>query len=196
MQYFILSLLIMQSNDNFTFDILNEHLDAYILYVTNVIKINNKCNFLNKKIRAPNFPEGISENIVKFAYKLKYGIYPNWCTSSGDLEIYDTKNKHNIKIEVKGFSSKGPSSFGPTEQWSILYFIDCSDFINKQFKIYEIKLSNSDPDFYNIKINKNTTYKTHCEQGKRPRIIFKDLQKQLGDKCIEFFNGSLESLKP
>lgn len=185
----------MQQNDEFTFEILNEHLDAYILYVTSITKINNKCKFFNKKIRTPNFPEAISENIVKFAYKSKYGICPNWCTSSGDLEIYDTKNKHNIKIEVKGFSSEGPSSFGPTEHWNILYFIDCSNFINKQFKIYEIKLSNTDQDFYNIKINKNTTYKTCCEQGKRPRIIFKDLQKQLGDKCIEIFNGSVDALK-
>jgi hypothetical protein len=185
----------MELNDGFTFDILNEHLDAYILYVMNIIKINNKCNINNKKIRAPNFPEAISENIVKFAYKLKYDICPNWCTSSGDLEIYDTTNKHNIKIEVKGFSSNGPSSFGPTEQWNILYFIDCSNFINKKFKIYEINLSNTNPDFYNIKVNKNTTYKNHCDQGKRPRIIFKDLQKQLVDKCKIIFDGSLDSLK-
>jgi len=61
-----------------------------------------------------NFPSHISENIVKFALFKKYNIMPNWDTKTGDLDLF------NLKIEVKGFSSTGPSSFGPTEEWDIL----------------------------------------------------------------------------
>ena len=47
-----------------------------------------------------------------------------------------------------------------------------------------------------IKINKNDTYQDVCLKGKRPRICFKQLQKQLKkDLIINVFNGYLEDLK-
>jgi len=118
-------------NDDFTYDILNELLDAHITYITNIKKINSKLINKNKEIRNPNFPEAISENIVKFAYNYVYKKCPSWNTLSGDLELYDDTLKKILKLEVKGFSSNGPSSFGPTEQWNKLYFIDCQKFIEK-----------------------------------------------------------------
>ena len=74
---------------------------------------------------------------------------PSWDTNEGDLIIL------NKKIEVKGFMSTGPLSFGPSEKWSLLYFVNAIDFQNKNFKIYEVKLSNNNTLWSNIKINKN-----------------------------------------
>jgi len=72
---------------------------------------------------------------------------PNWDTKKGDLELL------NKQLEIKGFMSDGPSSFGPTENWDWIYFVDGIDFINKRFKIYEIKLSNKDKRWRNIVIS-------------------------------------------
>lgn len=126
-----------------------------------------------KKIRNYNFPSEISENIAKYAICHKYGIMPNWDTKSGDLILF------NKKIEVKGFTSIGPSSFGPNENWDILCFVDATQHKTKYFKIYMIFLSNKNPMWYNIKVNSKETYLDHCNQKRRPRIKFTDIYKQL-----------------
>ena len=185
----------MTTKDEFTLDILDELLNAHISYVNSIKQINQKFKNKTKEIRCPNFPEAISENIVKFAYNYVYQKCPSWNTVSGDLELYDIELQQNIKLEVKGFSSNGPSSFGPTEQWNKIYFIDCCKFMDKHFIIYEICLSNKDSDFYMIKVNKNETYKEQCDAGRRPRITFNEIKKQLGNKCKEIFNGSIDLLK-
>ena len=70
------------------------------------IIFNNNINklLLKKKIRNDNFP---SENIAKYAIYKRYNIMPRWDIDVGDLLVL------NKKIEVKGFMSKGYSSFGP-----------------------------------------------------------------------------------
>ena len=136
----------------------------------------------------------ISENIVKYAllYSKKYKIFPNWDTESGDLDwIYK-------KIEVKCFSSLGPSSFGPTEKWDLLYFLDAMDFKNKNFKLYEIRMSNNHDTWCNIKMNKQETYKEQCDSGKRPHIAFEKIKEQL-DKinvnyCKLIWSGHISEL--
>jgi hypothetical protein len=75
-----------------------------------------------------------------------------WNTNGGDLE-YD-----GLRFEVKGFISDGPCSFGPTEHWDTIYFLDARSIKTRQIKIYEILLSNTDPLWSNIKINKKETY--------------------------------------
>ena len=57
---------------------------------------------------------------------------PCWDTKCGDLCFI------NKKLEVKGFTTNAPSSFGATESWNWIYFVDCKDTLNKHFKIYEI----------------------------------------------------------
>jgi hypothetical protein len=90
--------------------------------------------------------------------------------------------------------STGPSSFGPTEEWDFLYFVDCTKYKNKIFKIYEIKISNKNKLWYDIKINKNETYKDQCLQGRRPRICFSSLYEQLNKYITILFNGKLNDL--
>lgn len=146
---------------------------------------------MNKKQRQPNFPEDISENIVRFIIEKLEKINVSWNTTSGDLMIINTKEK----IEVKCFSSTGPTSFGPTEKWDYLYFLDAIDFINMNFKCYKISLSNDNDIWKNIKINKKETFNEQCVQGRRPRIQYSSLKSLIPIEYItEIFNGNLKIL--
>ncbi len=176
-----------KQNDAITLPVIDKLLNNYI----NNYLFNNEINknLTIKKIRNQNFPSEISENIVKYAIFNKYKIMPSWNTSVGDLILL------NKKIEVKGFMSSGPSSFGPDEEWSFIYFIDCKDFINKNFKVYELKISNKNKIWQSIKINKNETFRDQALNKRRPRISFDELYKQLNNYFNIIFDGNLSTLK-
>ncbi len=167
-------------------------LDRYVenLQITQAI---NKTITDKKKIRGENFPSHISENLVKLALnKFKYhesAQKVTWNTSVGDLAYGSNK------IEVKGFTSDGPSSFGPAEDWSELYFIDATDIINKQVTIYCVSHPNTDPAWSNLKMNKTQTYNDMCVQGKRPRMSFANICAQLPtDYITTLFEGHTNTL--
>jgi len=136
-------------NDNYTIKLLNTCLDKYIRDLDFTKKIN--LHVSKKKRRNENFPSDISENIVKFAIAKKYGVMPCWDTDKGDLII--KKKNIFIQIEVKGFTSNGPTSFGPTENWDRIYFVDGMNIRNKIFKVYEIPLSNTCEIWRSIRIS-------------------------------------------
>ena len=92
--------------------------------------------------------------------------------------------------------SSGPSSFGPTEKWDWIYFVDGQDVKNKKFKIYEVKLSNKNEIFRNTKISKNETYGVIADSGRRPRGSFYNIFKpQLENHCRLIFDGCLSELE-
>ena len=176
-----------QSFDSFTFNNCQTVLDSFITY-TNSLDVVNK-QLTNKKIRMPNFPSEISENIAKFAIYKKYKICPTWDTKNGDISI---SNKYiNKKFEIKAFSSKGPTSFGPLENWNYLYFVDATQYKNKIFKVYEIKLSNTNDIFKNIKVSNTQTFQQQCIEKRRPHICFELLHKQIKEQICE--NKSLKN---
>lgn len=142
-----------------------------------------------KKIRHANFPSEISENIVKFIFFQKYHIIPTWDTNSGDLQC------GTMSIEVKAFSSSGPTSFGPTEKWDRIYFLDATRFLESRFRVYECNLKNTSPIWQRLRVNKKETFAQQCHQGRRPRICFSEIQKQLGHHCKLFYDGVLLSPK-
>ena len=84
----------------------------------------------NLKIRHQNTPEDITENITKYIIR----NYENdnscvWCKGvdkkyglSGDL--FSNKYEKSVAIEVKSFTSNGPSQFGPNKKFGVLYFLD------------------------------------------------------------------------
>lgn len=182
--------------DGFTFKLLNRCLDNFI----NQIKFENEINNLlpknSKKIRKTNFPSHISENIVKFFFYKKYGFFPTWNTNKGDLTTKDCSCNF-LRLEVKASINlkNGPSTFGPTEKWDFIYFLDGKDIINKNIKIYEIKLKNNDKKWMNIKVNKKQTFGDQCKQGRRPRINFYKLEKQIETDCKLVYNGSILDLR-
>lgn len=142
------------------------------------------------KLRAPNFPEGISENIVK------YYIENIRCINADVGDLSKIEEECTSKIEVKCFTSIGPTSFGPTEVWDELYFLDALNFNKNMYKIYRISMKNTDRRFQKMKVNKKETYGDQCRDGRRPRLCFNMLKKKL-EKYDEFelvFDGSYESL--
>lgn len=124
--------------DKYSIPLINEDLDEHIRHDKYIEKRNRSFGNSHKKWRRDNFPSHISENICKFAFIKKYGLYPSWNTNKGDLQLFIPR----LQIEVKGFMSDGPTSFGPTENWDFIYFVDCKNFVSKKFKVYEVRLSN------------------------------------------------------
>ncbi len=175
-------------SDEFTFDKLIILLNGYTEYVKVLHKINSSLG--NRKIRNPNFPSEISENIVKFSLKKK-GLDPIWNVNTGDLSL------NGKKLEVKGLSSDGPSSFGPKEKWEILYFVDCKDYMNKHFKIYEISLANNSEIFRNVKLNKTETFGEIANANKRGKLrgcFYTIFKPQLESHCTLIFDDNINVL--
>jgi len=176
--------------DSMDINLLEECIDNY----NNTINFENKLNqnLKKKKIRKSNFPSHVSENIVKFWFSKKYNIIPTWDTKKGDLII------NNIQIEVKASInlSNSLSTFGPTEKWNRIYFVDGENTCIKKYKIYEIKLSNVHPIWKNLKVNSKESYHDQCVQKRRPRMTWNTIYKQLGQKyCKLVFDGYLSELK-
>ena len=113
----------MPNEDTYTKEVLNELYNLHKLYVTNM---KNRTSQLNIKIRLPNMPEHISENIIKFIIHNKLNdITSSWSCKKGDLE-----SKKEGKQECKCFTSDGPLSFSPSSQWDVLYFLDLRGWLN------------------------------------------------------------------
>tara|TARA_B100001540_G_scaffold302411_1_gene309869 strand:+ start:121 stop:891 length:771 start_codon:yes stop_codon:yes gene_type:complete len=182
---------LIKPTDNYSFKILDKCLNKYI----SNLNFNNEINSLlsKKKRRNENFPSDISENIAKLVIARKYRIMPCWDTDKGDIII--SKKDIFKQIEVKGFMSTGPSSFGPKEKWDLLYFIDGQDIKNKIFKVYEVKLSNKNEIFRNINISKKETYGNIADSGRRPRgCFYKIFKPQLSCHCKLIFDGHISEL--
>lgn len=175
-----------KSKDNMTIEIIDKMIDYYNDKITFNSQLNDMLS--KKKIRNENFPSEISENIVKYGIYKKYNVMGCWDTSRGDLDLL------KLKIEVKGFSSNGPSSFGPTEKWDWIYFIDCRDVFHKNFKIYEIRLSNNHSIWKNIKINAKQTMHDQCCQKRRPHLAFANIYEQIKAHCNLIFDGNISEL--
>jgi len=178
------------SEDPFTKDLLRELVITYNLLYNNIKILNDKLD--NRKIRRANYPSEITENIVKFAIIKKYNVFPCWDVKKGDICL------DNDLFEVKGsidLINGGPCSFGPTEKWEKIYFVDCIDHCELKFKVYEINLSNKSEIWENIKVNKKETFKNQCDQKRRPRIKFKELLNQIPEMYIDvIFNDHLDKL--
>jgi hypothetical protein len=177
--------------DYFTKDNLQKLLELYITSYKIITGINEYLinnDKKHKKIRHQNFPSEISENIVKFIINNQFNIYSNWNTQKGDL------NNGNVDIEVKCFSSKGPISFGPTESWNELYILDATDFINYNYKLYKIDLSNKCDNWKKIKVNKKETYSCKCKKGQRPRINFDNIKEQIPLHLTLVYDNNINEL--
>jgi hypothetical protein len=146
-------------------------------------------------IRLPNMPEHISENIVKFIIQNKLGDKTcKWSKDSktkisGDL--YSEKEKIQ---EVKCFTSTGPPSFGPTEKWDVIYFLDMIKWNKDILVLYRIRLSNKSLEWRNLKVNEKQTFGNQADVGKRPRLVWKSIQKQLSTHIEEIYRGTFNDI--
>lgn len=156
-------------------DIIKEIYNSYLYQC----ELCEKIKKLNKKGRKINFPEMVSEYIVS---KITNSIKPK----NGDLFLLS----NGKKIEVKCYASNGPISFGPTEKWDIIVFVDVinTKFIN--ILVYDIP--NNSEKWKNIKVNSRQTYEDQCIEKRRPRISPSSLIKQLPKPLHKLTFDSIE----
>jgi len=145
---------------------------AYTDFCNQVFIVNASTK---NKLRKPNFPECISEYVVKCVVK---GLSKG---KSGDL-VYNSK-----KVEVKCFSSSGPSSFGPEEHWDYIIFVDAIHHPN--ITLYLSKEKDTSTIWKNLKISKTETFDEQRIQKRRPRMSFSEISKQIPFETI--FTGSI-----
>lgn len=148
---------------------------SYKEFCKSIDELNKSRLKTDKKEIRPNFPEAISESICKILFDGKY------------LKGGDMKTKDGRRVEIKAFSSKGPTSFGPTEKWDIILFLDLTQDPN--IIIYKCEFSSESKEWNEIKISKTQTYEHQCRQGRRPRISFESLKTQIHFEKI--FEGNI-----
>jgi hypothetical protein len=175
--------------DDYTSDDLRERFTAFKNYVRSYLHLRAH---IRKLIRAINIPEDISENIVKFIIRNILGhINCSWCKSlgmSGDL--IDVEGG----VEVKAFSSPGPSSFGPRKKFDVIYFLDMRNWIDDVIILWKVNLSNESPQWKALKMNKKEDNKTQCDRGVRPHIAWSKIYPQISEHCTKVYEGTFEGI--
>jgi len=152
------------------------------------------------RIRHPNTPEDITENMTKFIIRnyekdescvwckgvdTKYGL-------TGDL--FSNKYEKIAPIEVKSFNSNGPSQFGPDKKFGVLYFLDLRKWLQNEIILWKVALHDQSSEFKNIKVNKSQTMEEQLRQGRRPRISWNKLYPQIRDFCEKIYEGTFENI--
>lgn len=185
----------MAMPDLYTEEVLRGEFQTHKEYV---LKRKQTKEITGLNIRMPNMPEDISENITKFIIhhcvgdttsKWTKGIKGKGPKITGDLvsEIEGTQ-------EVKCFTSDGPPSFGPKENWDVIYFLDAREWLTERFVLWRVPLKNVSAEWRAVKINKDQTQEEQSEEGRRPRITWESLRPQLGEHAVEVFNGTFDEI--
>lgn len=174
--------------EHFDLTHVNRMLKSFIVYAKSINKINSSFKKSERKIRQPIFPSEISENIAKLAIMKSEETPVMWNIKRGDLHTGESK------IEVKGFSSKAPITFGPNQRWDYISFVDCTDYKNYNFTVYLSKISNQHKKWRSLPVTTQETYYKKCAKGQSPKILFKKIQKRLQGNMITVFKGNICSL--
>jgi hypothetical protein len=160
--------------------------DRFNMQIEQFFKLNNIKNEYKIRIRNQNFPEDVSENIIKFIVRT-FDNDPT-CYWNGKKDLHSYKGN----VECKCFTTDGPISFSPSSGWDIIYFLDATKWSEKKFKLYKCCLKNTSKEWKNIKVNRTDTFIQHCQQGRRPHISWSSLQPQIESKII--FDGKFEKI--
>ena len=183
--------------DTYTAEILKIRFDSHKAYVTETKALILKLG--NVPIRLPNMPEDISENIAKFIIHYWVGDRTSKWTK-GIIKKGGTKIPGDLTSsvekaqEVKCFTSDGPPTFGPTEHWDVIYFLDARRWLDDHFVLWRVPLSNSSKEWRAVKVNSKETFDDHCKQGRRPRITWEGIYPQIKDHCSKVFDGTFAQI--
>ena len=175
------------TEDTYTKDLLKEQYVLHKAYVNGRINTTKK---IGVKVRLPYIPEDISENIVKFILHNKV----NDTTSRWDCKKGDLQSEKEGKQECKCFTSDGPSSFTPSSDWDVIYFLDARNWLNDKFILYQVLLKRTSTEWKNIKISATQTFEDQTKQGRRPRINWKSLQPQISSYCNKIYDGTFDDI--
>lgn len=146
-------------------------------------------------IRHQNPPEDITENITKFIIrKVEKDNTCVWCKGLNDKMSGDLYSKKLGIIEVKSFTSNGPSQFGPNSKFNVLYFLDLRNWLKDEIVLWKVNLNNESPEFKNIKVNKTQTLGEQLKQGRRPHIGWDKIYPQIYGFYEQMYKGSFEDI--
>jgi hypothetical protein len=189
-----------ENEDKYTADVLRVR---YNMYRDTYIKTCEIIRATTLPIRHQNPPEDVTENIVKFIIN-NYDNDPS-CRWAKSIKLKEKKRKINGDLytdkypidfppEVKAFTSDGPSQFGPTKKFGVLYFLDMRDWLNDKLFLWSVNLRSDSDDWKKIKMNKTQTHEEQCEQGRRPHISWDKLYPQISDHCVKVYEGTFEGI--
>lgn len=183
-------------NDKYSEEILIDRFKNFKnMYISDAELIKN-----GLPIRHQNTPEDITENITKFIIR-KYENDKTcvWCKGvdkkfglTGDL--YSNKYDKNAPIEVKSFTSNGPSQFGPGKKFGVLYFLDLRKWLNNEIILWKVNLNDLSDEFKNIKVSKTQTMKEQFDEGRRPHISWCNIYPQISNFCEKIYEGTFENI--
>jgi hypothetical protein len=170
----------------------NEYKDSYLK--------TNEYKKMGIPIRQQNPPEDITENIAKFIIRnIEKDNTVIWCKGidkkynlTGDL--YSSHYDKSSGIEVKSFTSNGPSQFGPKKKFGVLYFLDLRNWLEDEIILWKVNLTNESDEFKNIKMSKTQTHAEQCDEGRRPHISWDHLYPQIKEHCLQIYKGTFENI--
>ena len=182
--------------DPYTFEALKDRLEAFLACCRQVIAF--KAKYGVRGVRMPIMDEDISENIVKFI--IQYMLGDRTCAWTKSIAKENSKIAGDLTsatagaIECKCFTSDGPISFGPTEKWNEIYFLDARAVLDGRIVVWRVPLANTAPEWRAVKINKAQTFADQCEQARRPRIVWESLFPQIEENAIKVFEGTMDDV--
>ncbi len=140
--------------DKYTSQILKEQFSIHKDYVLRRMQTTNE---LGLRVRLPSIPEDISENIIKFIIhnKLNDKTSTRACNSGNTGDLY---SELEGKQECKCFTSDGPTSFTPSSEWDVIYFLDARNWLENIFVLYKIPLKRTSNEWKNIKVSNSQTF--------------------------------------
>lgn len=151
-------------------------------------------------IRHQNTPEDVTENATKVIIRNKEN--DKSCVWSKGVEkkeglkgdLHSNKYDKNSPIEVKSFTSNGPSQFGPNKKFSVLYFLDMRNLLSDKIILWKVYLNDKSEEFKNIKVNKTQTMGEQLLQGRRPHISWDKIYPQISQFCEKIYEGTFEDI--
>ena len=183
-------------NDNYTQELLIRRFTHFKnMYISDEELIKG-----GLKIRHQNTPEDITENIAKFVIR-KYENDNScvWCKGVdkkygliGDL--FSNKYDKTTPIEVKSFTSNGPSQFGPGKKFGVLYFLDLRQWLHNKIVLWKVNLNDLSDEFKNIKVSIKQTMGEQLLEVRRPHISWDKIYPQISDFCEKIYEGTFENI--
>ena len=176
-------------DDKYTSDILRRR---FYDFKQSNLNLNEIIKSTGLPIRHQNPPEDITENTTKFIIRNHDNdLSCKWAKSIGKTgDLYSD----NHIIEVKSFTSCGPSSFGPKKKFDVILFLDLRGWMDDRIILWKVNVSNESIEWKHLKMNATQTFEEQCKIGVRPHISYDNIHTQIPDKCVKIYEGTFEGI--
>lgn len=174
--------LAILTDDPFTREALQVHFELFKAHALGIYEANRRFGL---DVKLPNFPEAISENLIKFILH-DHGdpTIRRKKTGQGRGDLISQKQG---RIECKAFASTGPTSFGSKQEWDVLYVLDAQKFIDDRFVLYKIGLPKNSDAWKSVYVSQKRTFDDFGKE--RPRMRWSALYPQIKEHTSVVFDG-------